>query len=387
MGRVLILDGMWNKSLAAVRSFGRRGFYVSVGERTRLATALFSRYCNKRLIYPCPLNRTEDFLDYLENELMIGNYDAVFPMELSTQILLTNKVNRQRFKGYTKIPFADSDQTEKINDKALLMQHAVKQGIRVPRTYFINEIDMLGDVGEGVTYPVLIKPRVSSGSRGILRVNKKDKFKTSYLKVHQSYPFPIVQECLPQEGDVYGVGMLLNEQSEVRAAFVYKRLRSYPVSGGPSTLRESVKRDDVMEIACDLLKSLKWTGVAHAEFKIDIRDGIPKLLEVNPRFWGSLNLAVESGVDFPFLLYRMAMENDIETKINYSEGVKCRWLIPGDILHFINNPDRLKIMSAFISFKIKDDIISLRDPLPTIGRILSGFTFLFDKQMREIINR
>jgi predicted ATP-grasp superfamily ATP-dependent carboligase len=387
MSRVFILDGMWNKSLAAVRSFGRRGFYVAAGEKTLLSAALFSKYCNKRVVYPCPLTKEEEFLDYLENELRTGAYDVVFPMELSTQILITKKANRLRLEKYTKIPFADSGHTQRINDKALLMQHAAKHGIGIPQTWFIDDIGQVEDVGAVVNYPVLIKPRISSGSRGIRRVDNRDDLKTSYLRVHRAYPFPIIQEYLSKEGDVYGVGMLLNVKSEVRASFVYKRLRSYPVSGGPSTLRESVKKDDVIKIAAELLKSVGWRGIAHVEFKIDARDGRPKLLEVNPRFWGSLNLAVESGMDFPFLLYRMAMEGDIAARTSYSEGVKCRWLIPGDILHFIANPDRWKILADFVDFKIKDDILSLRDPLPTLGRILSGVTFLYDEQSRKIIGR
>ena len=69
MNRVLILDGMWNKSLAAVRSFGAKGFYVTVGERTRFATAIFSKYCNRKLIYSSPATSPDAFLKDLEGEL------------------------------------------------------------------------------------------------------------------------------------------------------------------------------------------------------------------------------------------------------------------------------------------------------------------------------
>ena len=185
---------------------------------------------------------------------------------------------------------------------------------------------------------------------------------------------------------MYGVGLLLNFKSETRASFVYKRLRSHPVSGGPSTLRESVKREDVREIAESLMKSLQWTGIAHVEFKIDPRDAKPKLLEVNPRFWGSLQLAIESGMDFPFLLYKMAIDGDIDSVKDYTLGVKCRWLIPGDFLNFIKNPNRFRLKPSFFDFKIKDDIISLKDPLPIIGRLSSVLAFLYDKEMKNLLN-
>lgn len=385
MSRVLILDGMWNKSLAAVRSLGSKGFHVTAGEKTRLATALFSKHCDKRFIYPSPIGQQQRFIESLEKELIKGRYDVVFPMELNTQLLLVS--NKERFLKYCRIPFADKEKTIQVHDKAFLMKYAEKNGFEIPKTYYIENIDQLNKIAAEINTPLVIKPKNSSGSRGLIYINNKEELIRSYLKIHEKYPFPIIQECLQSDGDNYGVGLLLNFESEVRASFVYKRLRSYPVNGGPSTLRESVKRDDVRELAELLLKSLKWIGIAHVEFKIDKRDGKPKLLEVNPRFWGALHLAIESGVDFPFLLYNMAMDGDIEPVSDYHAGIRCRWLIPGDILHFINNPDRLKIIPDFVSFKIKDDILSLRDPFPTVGRILSGLTFLYDAQMRKTINR
>jgi len=387
MSRVLILDGMWNKSLAAVRSLGKRGLYVAAGERTRLATALFSRYCKKRVIYPSPVEQKQEFLHYLEDELAQGDYDVTLPMEFSTQIILTDRENKQKLERYTRIPFADAGLAMNVNDKAFIMQHALGKGFHIPKTYFLNREDQIAEVAKNVEYPIVIKPRVSSGSRGIVYAKSREELISSYKQVHRRYPFPFVQEYIPDGEGTYGVGLLLNFNSEIRASFVYKRLRCYPVSGGPSTLRESVKREDIQGIAESLLQSLKWTGIAHVEFKIDPRDNLPKLLEVNPRFWGSLQLAIEAGVDFPYLLYRMAMDRDVEPVKDYKSGVRCRWLIPGDILHFIKNPERFKLKPSFFDLHIRDDIVSRNDLMPTFGRFLSAFVFLFDKEMRKLITR
>ncbi len=61
------------------------------------------------------------------------------------------------------------------------------------------------------------------------------------------------------------------------------------------------------------------------EFKHDARDGTPKLLEINGRFWGSLQLAVDAGIDFPYLLYRLAVDGDVEPAFSYETGVRLRW--------------------------------------------------------------
>ena len=88
-GRVLVLDGLWNKTVAAVRSFGRRGLFVGVGERTRFAPAMFSRYCSRRFLHPSPVIRPDDFLPALESELSANRYDVMLATEFSTLTRMT----------------------------------------------------------------------------------------------------------------------------------------------------------------------------------------------------------------------------------------------------------------------------------------------------------
>jgi predicted ATP-grasp superfamily ATP-dependent carboligase len=135
------------------------------------------------------------------------------------------------------------------------------------------------------------------------------------------------------------VGVLMNFSSEPRATFAYRRLREYPVGGGPSTLRESVRDESLCRTTERLLSALRWVGVAMAEFKVDPRDGRPKLLEVNPRFWGSLHHAILSGVDFPHLLCRMAIDGDVPPLREYRVGVRSRSLLHGDLMHFWETRD------------------------------------------------
>jgi predicted ATP-grasp superfamily ATP-dependent carboligase len=381
--RVLVLDGFWNKAVAAVRSLGRRGAFVGAGERTRLAPALFSRYCSRRFVHPSAAQRPEEFLAALEREVRAAGYDVVLPMELTTQLLVAE--NRRRVEPRARVPFADADRTRRVHDKGFLTGFARDHGIECPATFFPAGPQDAASLVGSLPYPVLVKPRHSSGGRGIRRAERRDEFLAAYRAVHARFPAPIVQECLPPGGEALGVAVLMNFASEPRASFAYRRLREYPATGGPSTLRESIPGLELRATTERLLSLLGWIGVAMAEFKVDPRDGRPKLLEVNPRFWGSLHHAIVCGVDFPWLLCRMAMEGDVDRGPDYRIGVRSRSLLPGDLLHFLTSPGRRRTSPALCDFSVPDDVLSADDPWPTLGRVASLLALARDGELRAMV--
>ena len=120
---------------------------------------------------------------------------------------------------------------------------------------------------------------------------------------------------------------------DAKALFAHKRIRSVHPLGGASALCESCEVDPTMkEHALKILKEIGWNGVAMVEFRVDPRDNVPKLMEINGRLWGSLQLAVSSGVDFPYLLFQTMMGEEIEPVIEYKAGVIFRDLFQ-DIQH------------------------------------------------------
>ena len=145
-------------------------------------------------------------------------------------------------------------------------------------------------------------------------------------------PEPLIQEKLNGEGQ--GVFLFVWD-GELKSAFCHRRLREKPPSGGVSVYRESIPLDhNLVDKSFALLQALRWNGVAMVEFKVDARDGVPKLMEVNGRFWGSLQLAVDAGINFPLLLYRLACGEEVPAQFDYKAGVKSRWLL-GDLDHLL----------------------------------------------------
>ncbi len=380
-GGVLVLDGYWNKSVSAVRSLGRHGLRVGVGECTRFATAFFSKYCSRRFVHPSPAAEPDAFIDALERELSSGRYDVVMPMEFRTQRLVT--ANRERLSRLARIPFADPEVADRLNDKGCVAAEAARLGIACPATFFPASPEEALALSRRLSYPVVVKPRSSSGGRGIRKADSPAGFVQAFADVHARHPAPIVQEFIPAGGDALGVAVLMNPASQARAALAYRRLREYPITGGPGTLRESIDDARLCETAARLLAAMGWSGPAMVEFKVDPRDGLPKLLEVNPRFWGSLSHGVTCGVDFPVMLYRMAMEGDIPEVAPCRAGIRSRSLLHGDLMHFLSSPGRFRMNPGLLDFSVPDDLLSWDDPLPAFGRVASLLALAGNREFRE----
>ena len=386
MARVLVTDGHWRKTLAVVRSLGCKGVHVTVGERTFLNTSFFSKYCAKRLVYPSPHRFPDQFIEFLLREIKKTHYNCIFPMEEETLLLLAK--HQDEISKHTFLLIPDLKKIQFVRDKGNLISFAENHGIPTPKTYHITPSHTFPF--SSIPIPAVVKPRISSGSFGIAYVKQREDLIPFYQNVHRRYPFPLIQEWIPDGGGTFGFSALFDEASNVKAAFVHKKLRMYPIQGGPSTLREGVEHPQVMEMGLSLLKSLNWVGVAMVEFKIDPRDGIPKLMEINPRFWGSLQLAIASEVDFPHLILKMARGESFEPILNYPSGRRCRWLLFGDILHFLANPNRFRLSPSFFHFFEPNtfyDIISMEDPFPILGSMATFFTFLYDPEMKRFLER
>jgi predicted ATP-grasp superfamily ATP-dependent carboligase len=385
---VLVLDGQWRHALSVTRSLGKKGIKVVVGSVSKLALSKYSRYCYSKVIYPDPFKFPDDFIEYLVRFSEKEKVDLIIPHEDFTVELLSK--HKSRFDQITKIPLGDYRVVSKALDKAQTMKVAIKNDIPCPKTHFIEDEGEVAQVANLLEYPAVIKPRKSAGGVGIAKVFSKDEFMKQYRRIHQVFPFPIVQEYIPGPDTKFNFSAIMDKDGETKASFAMEALRLYPYNGGVGTYARSVRNDTVARYGLKFLKASEWYGIAQVEFKLDPRDNLPKLFEVNPRFWGMTEMAVCSGMDLPYILYKMIVDGD---KVEYSEykiEQYLRWLLPGDILHFLTNPNRRDILKNFFKFfdeNLHYAIISKDDPLPSLAMILSSFSVFFDKQMRQLVFR
>ena len=241
---------------------------------------------------------------------------------------------------------------------------------------------------KNVSYPLIVRPKYSRGLEKDRITAKKlfYAFSSNDLSSLSDIDF-FCQEYIPGQG--YGFYALF-DRGTPKAFFMLKRINEVPFTGGPSSLRESVYEEKLKEYGLKILKELQWHGVAMVEFRKDKRDNCFKFIEINPRIWGSLTLSIKAGIDFPYLLVKMAQSKEIEDSFDYRVGTKCRWLF-GDFSHLFSvffgrkidwRPSRLKTLYRFFKFFGKDlhyDYFQKDDLRPAMVEILFSFGKLFKK--------
>lgn len=383
MNKVLVTDGRSLASLATIRSFGEKGFEVHCGDDTKNNLSSFSRYVKKRIVYPSPTKQPSQFIDFIIELTKKEKYDMIIPIRDDVTLLLSK--NKDQLLKYTRLYLADYDVLRKFRDKGETIKIAQNVDVPVPDTYYPEDMD-IKEIKECVQYPVLIRPRVSSGSRGIKYVISSSEFDEAYNEIKEGYGEPIVQEYINKTGYSTACILLDDEQNEI-ASFSYERVKEYPISGGPTVVGVSSNDAQIKEYSINLLKSIGWKGVAEIEFILN-DEGKPLLLEVNPRFWMPLNLAIKSGVDFPYIMYDLAMGKNLDPVKVYKYGFKYRWVLPDEILWLLQTPHKVRGIKEFLNFWDKNTcygILSIKDPMPTVGVLLQSLNYLFNSEKRKMI--
>jgi predicted ATP-grasp superfamily ATP-dependent carboligase len=353
--KILILDALQRSALAATRSLGARGFYVITADSSKKNLAGASRYSKLSLAYPSPQPQTDAFITYIKTIVLTHGIDMVFPMsEVTCSVMMKH---RNQFPDVV-IPTADYEKFNYLSDKYALFKLAASLNLPIPETHFIANADDLEDILPRISFPVVLKPARSriETEQGWIDTSVAFAHTIEELKglitrhaYFRDYPF-MLQSFI--EGIGQGLFTLYKDGNPV-CYFSHKRLKEKPPQGGVSVLSESVEPSPaMMKSARVLLDHVKWNGVAMVEFKV-AADGTPYLMEINARFWGSLQLAIDAGVDFPYLLYQVYSDEPVALSNDFKKGVKLRWLF-GDL-------DRL--------------IIIFKDP-----------DLSFSKKLKELIN-
>ena len=381
MGKVLVLGRDSRAFLAVIRSLGRAGIRVDAAWSGIEHIPRKSRY----------LTTSHDVPEYRENDpswlaamtalLERERYDLVIPTNDTPVAAL--QLHKRELGSLSRLQVLSDEAYDVLSDKRKSASLARAHGVPVPQEIEVHSVDQ---PPPGFGLPLVLKPLTSydaanpGSRREVRKVYSASGYQDTLREVLRGGPV-LVQENVPGRGA--GVELLLRE-GEPLLEFQHARVHE-PLMGGGSSYRRSVPVSrQLRNASLAILRPLRYTGVAMVEFKVDPESGRYVFMEVNPRFWGSLPLALVAGVDFPIALYRLLVEGTVPSPVRYRSGVHCRHLTR-DLEWQVANlradrsdptlatrPPRLVLRDAFVnvlSFREHVDSFSFDDPVPAVEEI------------------
>ena len=389
--KVLVTNGEQRAALAIVRSLGAAGAVPYVCSRSGASLAGASRFAEADVPIVDPIEEPDAFAESLRDIIQRHSIECLLPVTESA--LRPVLKSSHLFQGVI-LPFPGQDTFAAASDKRRVMDLATRIGVPVPRQTVLATPDAAGpyavDLDGELRFPLVLKPALSVADDdgrplglSVRHVANESQLERALVELPGA-AFPV----LAQERIVGpGLGIfLLRWHGRILARFAHRRLREKPPSGGVSVYRESiVPPPDALKYAETLLEALDWQGVAMVEFKRDVGSEVPYLMEINGRFWGSLQLAVDAGVDFPRLLVEASIGRVPARLVSGRPGVRLRWLL-GDFDHLLlrmrksraelalgpDAPGRLRTLASFlVPWRPGDrwEVLRPSDPLP-FGREL-----------------
>ena len=330
LGRVLILDGHCSAARAFVRSLGRAGHWVAVGATENLlAPASLSRYCRLRLEYPDPTRGAARFGEAVLRFVHQHGIQLVLPMTDATVEPLAQQ--RDAFRGKAKLVVASPAALGIVSDKYQTISLAQELGIPIPKTRLIRSLEDIPDP-LCCDFPIVIKDRYSARwvgeqavSGSVAYAYSKEGLQTKVAQRLRAAKDVLIQEFVPGRGIGFSCFVV---DGEVYLPFQWERIREKDPRGSGSSARRSIPLDaQVLRMGRDLVTRAGFQGICMVEFKQDTRNGRLTLMEINGRPWGSIQLPIHSGVDYPRHLADWYLCGSLPPKwIDYKTGITCKWL-------------------------------------------------------------
>lgn len=327
---VLVLDAVLRQSLVAIRSLGQKNFRVTALETTAHTSvpAFSSSWCEQSAYIPAA-EGTAQYLAYLDEVLAQTRARVVITSSDGTIALL--RAHRQRLEErHTRIALAQEPALKQAVDKEQTLALAKELGIGVPPCVIVKTGNDVAAAIAEVGLPVVIKPAESWVDNTQHRVRFGTALATTLTEAQVIVEEPLslgasmlFQPFLPGRREALS---FLYAHNTTYARFAQWAKRTEPQLGGTSVMRQSIAiPNDIGVQAEKLIRAMDLEGYSEVEFRRDAA-GKPFLMEINPRLSASVEIAVRSGMNFPYLLYQWANGEPIQPVQTYRTGRWMRYL-------------------------------------------------------------
>jgi len=331
----IVVSANFRKAYPVVRSLSNIGFRV-IGAFYSWRSNVFSRFVHKRFKITNPyINQYKYILD-LVRLVKLMDPKVIVPIGFIDNVVISKY--RNIFPKNLTIPIPPYKTLAKVSNKLELPNLCKTLNIRCPKTLKFNLKNE--NKTRGTLYPYVIK--------GVYDSSKPTYVFTSLSKeIMFSERHALIQEFIPG----FGVGyFVLAANGEPILEFCHRRVVEVRPSGGASVVACRYFDPRAYVYGRRIVKFLKWTGILMVEFRKHLETGELYLMEINPKFWGSLELPVSLGYDFPATLVKYMLYGE-KPKVRVRDRPKCfSWVLSG--IHYLKeNP---KIWFKILEYSIKD---------------------------------
>jgi len=298
---VLVTEGAERGPLAACRSLVALGYAVSAAADTGLAPALRSRYCDERLIVPSPKHNPAAFVSALERIALRREYTALLPGGDASLLAISR--HGRRLEELVQIGLPPAATVERSVDKILLLEDGAAAGMPPPPTVVCSSPAEVGEAADEVGYPVVLKPRCSileeaSGIRhlAVAQASSRDEAESAAAALG----LPLIVQRYETNVERISCGGVF-ALDELLGVAVARFKRTWPPGAGAASFAETVEPPDgLVESAVTLLRAVGWEGIFELEV-LAFPDGRMAAMDLNPRLFGWLALAISAGANLPAL--------------------------------------------------------------------------------------
>ena len=328
----------------------------------------YSRHLHK-IIYVEKTNEN-DWVKNINKIVEEYNIDLIMPLyEEGIKTLITHKdlvVEKDKLVSLSKI-----EDYIKALDKSELAKHLLKNNIAHPKTIIFkpNLIEYSGF--SSLSFPVIVKPAVGYGGEGIHVFKIESDLMDFLIKMKKPGTY-VVQEFI--EG--YDIDCsVLCENGDIVASTIQKGTLFENQQFAPAIGLQFSKNEQLLDIVKTLIKSLNWSGVAHIDLRYDSKLKDYKIIEINGRFWSSIDASLAAGINFPYLYCLKSKQKALTFDNNYKDIAYLN--LKGLFKTIKKNP--LFLLKFSFIMKNSTLLFSIKDPLPVI--------VMFYKKLKSKYNR
>lgn len=368
---VLITDGEIKFSLQVIKCLAsHKCIDIHLLSKHEWVETRFSRHLKSFSYYRKEdIKYADDWKKIIQHEIIDKKIDVIFPVNV-TEIRLLSEMQEELKILCPNFLLPSTESFDIANNKWELFKFLKENNLNRPETF--NSENIVADDIPKLDFPVLVKPLSSSGGYGIRKIDSMKSLKTILKEQNQT----IIQEFIHG----YDLDMsVLCKDGNILAYTIQKGYMLNKQEYSSPYAVEFIPNDDVFKLVQQLMKKLNWSGLAHIDLRYDELNKSFKIIEINPRIWGSIELSKCVGIDFPYLYCLSSMKHTYEIpqyryekcasntgliKVLKSKllGKKSRYKFPKNTTIMSNIKDPLPLLYGSFVTKL-EKIVSKRSKL------------------------